>query len=215
MPVPVVFVVALAQSPLPMVGQDVAPGLISAAEHLAELGHQRVLWAGLKQASGRMALPARREAFAARGDELGIQVAEFLVDESGFQGVSANERLVRGAYQQLSELIENAGLSGATAIMAYNDLVATGFAQALREHGYRIPQDISLVGYDNFYADLTIPALSTIDMNIHEIGRRGAEMALRCVDDPDLYESMKGQTVRVPNVFVPGGSTAPPRGEKP
>lgn len=63
-----------------------------------------------------------------------------------------------------------------TAIFAMSDLMATGAMRALHENGYRIPEDISLHGFDHLEAsELVIPALTTIDLPLHEIGKQAAQ----------------------------------------
>src|SRR5690606_35146108 len=64
-----------------------------------------------------------------------------------------------------------------TAIFAGNDLVAAGAIQALREHGLRVPDDISIVGYDDVppAADL---GLTTVHLPHDELGRAAVRLAL-------------------------------------
>ncbi|HBA46819.1 MAG TPA: LacI family transcriptional regulator [Lachnospiraceae bacterium] len=74
------------------------------------------------------------------------------------------------AYVRMNRMLEDGNIP--TAVIAINDFSAAGIAQSLTEHGYRIPQDISLVSYDNTYiADVLIPKLTSIDYNYENMGR--------------------------------------------
>ena len=58
------------------------------------------------------------------------------------------------------------------AIIAVNDVVATGILKFLKEQGIRVPEDISVIGYDNrSVAQISVPLLTTIDQNAYELGR--------------------------------------------
>jgi DNA-binding LacI/PurR family transcriptional regulator len=70
------------------------------------------------------------------------------------------------------------------AIFCGSDQIARGVADALREHHVRVPDDIALVGYDNWeiIASATRPSLTTVDMNIRELGRQAALQLLGLID---------------------------------
>ena len=67
------------------------------------------------------------------------------------------------------------------AVFCGNDLIARGVADALRESGVRVPQDVAVVGYDNWevMAESARPPLTTVDLDLVEIGRVAA---LRLLD---------------------------------
>ncbi|MGF7142176.1 LacI family transcriptional regulator [Anaerotaenia torta] len=70
-----------------------------------------------------------------------------------------------------------------TAVIAINDFSAAGVIRSIAEHGYRIPQDISVVTYDNTYiTDLIMPRLTSIDYNYKEFGRKLIETAVAAVE---------------------------------
>ena len=81
------------------------------------------------------------------------------------------------AYVRMNRMLEEGNIP--TAVIAINDFSAAGIAQSLTEHGYRIPQDISLVSYDNTYiADVLIPKLTSIDYNYENLGNKLVETAI-------------------------------------
>jgi LacI family transcriptional regulator len=65
-------------------------------------------------------------------------------------------------------------------IFCGNDLLARGAADALRERGVSVPDDVALVGFDNWeiIAEKTRPPLTTVDMNLHDLGRIAGERLL-------------------------------------
>ncbi len=70
------------------------------------------------------------------------------------------------------------------AIFCGNDLIARGVADGLRERGRRIPDDVALIGFDNWEimsAYSRVP-ITTVDMNLHEVGRLAAERLLHAID---------------------------------
>ncbi|MGH6905410.1 MAG: LacI family DNA-binding transcriptional regulator, partial [Geminicoccaceae bacterium] len=67
-----------------------------------------------------------------------------------------------------------------TAIITYNDAQAIGVIKGLQEAGLRVPDDVSVVGFDDIaVAALFEPALTTVAQPIDDIGRLGAEMLIR------------------------------------
>ena len=85
------------------------------------------------------------------------------------------------AYARMNRMLEEGNIP--TAVIAINDFSAAGIAQSLTEHGYRIPQDISLVSYDNTYiADVLIPKLTSIDYNYENLGNKLVETAIGALE---------------------------------
>jgi LacI family transcriptional regulator len=70
------------------------------------------------------------------------------------------------------------------AIYCGSDQLARGAAEALRDEGLRVPLDVALVGTDNWdlMAEGRAPSLTTIDMDLHEIGRTAADYLLEAID---------------------------------
>jgi len=90
-----------------------------------------------------------------------------------------------------------------TAVLAANDLVAAGAAHALRAAGLRVPDDVSLAGYDNLPTALDLwPNLTTVHVPLEEIGRKAIELAFGPAESRTL--------VTVPTALVVRESTAAP-----
>ncbi len=142
-----------------------------AVDHLVALGHRRI--AHIDGAGGAGA--RRRQAgYAAAMKKHGLGpmiVTGSYTEEGGAAGV-----------RQLLETKHKP-----TAIFAANDLAALGALQALAEAGRSVPEDVSLVGYDNgWLAGLQHISLTTIDQPRHQLGATAVELLIERLD--------KGQT---------------------
>lgn len=97
-----------------------------------------------------------------------------------------------------------------TAVIAINDFTAAGVMSCLNEHGIRVPEDISVVSYDNTYiAEITFPGLTTIDYNYEEYGRRLIGVAISAAEG---REGELLQTVE-PSLIVRKSSGPAPAGD--
>ncbi len=186
--VPVVVAFAEGDIPFLNVRQDSVPACADAAAYLAELGHGRVLWAGLG------ASPRRKAAFLRASATHGLRVDELSLDATSPRKTTD---LVKLSCDRFGDYLDGTELR-ATAVIAGNDLLAIGMMYAMAARGIRVPEDVSIIGYDNLYASVAVPALTTIDMNLIEMGQKATEMAIRA-STPEA-ESIK--TVFVPNRLI-------------
>ncbi|MTE19135.1 LacI family DNA-binding transcriptional regulator [Streptomyces sp. TRM43335] len=165
--------------------------------HLLSLGHRRVGYVAgpAERTTTRHRLEGHRSALADHAPELLADV----------------ERLtVHGAYDRSSgydgalELLRRE--PGLTAVLAANDTVALGVCAALRDRGLRIPEDVSVAGFDDlpFSADAA-PALTTVRIPLHEAGARAGRLALGRESAPP------GCVATVRTELMARASTAPPR----
>ncbi|NUT90683.1 MAG: LacI family DNA-binding transcriptional regulator [Saccharothrix sp.] len=108
-----------------------------------------------------------------------------------------------GGYAAARELL--AAKTGATCVFAVNDVMAMGAMAALREHGLRVPEDVSLAGFDDIptLRDLA-PGLSTVRLPLEDMGERAARLVLD--DNPTV------RTVRAAGEVVLRASTSSPSG---
>jgi LacI family transcriptional regulator len=92
-----------------------------------------------------------------------------------------------------------------TAIIAFNDVSALGAMAALREGGYKVPEDVSVMGFDDIeFASIAYPALTTIRQPLHEMGASAAELLLR-----KLTNDEKVRNLRVRPELIVRSSTCP------
>jgi LacI family transcriptional regulator len=152
---------------------NVAGGYL-ATKHLIEHGHRQIAhlagWLAIKDARDR--LEGYKRALA----DAGLPFDERLVVTGDFVEVGGQ----RGAQELLGR-----GLPF-TALVAGNDQMAAGALHTLRAHGLRVPQDISLIGYDDvLFARYLFPALTTIRQPLAEMGRAAARLALGALGADD------------------------------
>ena len=88
---------------------------------------------------------------------------------------------VEGGIQATQEIMEKGSMP--TAIICTNDTMSVGSMRALKEKGYRIPNDISIVGFDDaFIAEHTDPPLTTIRVAKEEMGEQATDIILRVIN---------------------------------
>src|SRR5205807_9167651 len=99
-----------------------------------------------------------------------------------------------------------------TGVFVLNDLMALGALEAARAAGHRVPEDLSIVGFDDIpFAALANPPLTTVGQPIRELGERAADMLLQVVEAGYTAESTDAPNVLLPNRLVERSSTAPAR----
>jgi len=150
---------------------DYANGIAQAVDHLRALGHSRIAFI-----SGPLRLESvreRRDAFLKRLNEpRGGPRREALVEEGNHK--------VDGGFNAMLRVLERA--PGTTAVIASNDLTAIGALRAIRQHGLRVPDDISVVGFDDIQmAQFTEPPLTTVKLVRTEVARLACEALLHSI----------------------------------
>lgn len=86
---------------------------------------------------------------------------------------------IDGAYSDMKKILDNHELS-ASAYAADNDLIAAGAMRAIKEYGLKIPEDISIIGFDNMpLCDITDPPLTTVDVQKQQFGSLAAEQLIK------------------------------------
>jgi LacI family transcriptional regulator len=167
-----------------------------ATEHLLELGHERIAF--IDGPRGLRTSAERRTGYLEALQAAGIAEDPRLICEGDYreQGGAAAAR----------ELIERR--TPFTAIFASTDLMATGALQVLAADGLRVPEDVSLVGFDDVtFARWLSPRLTTVRVPMDEIGTRAMQRLLRLLDGED--DSPRLVNVH-PTDLVVRDSTAPP-----
>ena len=144
---------------LSSIASDNRAGGALAAEHLAELGHERfgVITAPPRNVDAKERLAGAREALRAAG-----------VDDDRVL-VATDDASVVGGERAATEILDRD--RRVTALVAYNDLMAVGAMRAVRAAGLRIPSDVSVVGFDNVdLATYVDPPLTTIAQATSQMG---------------------------------------------
>jgi LacI family transcriptional regulator len=145
------------------VRHDIYGGARMAVDYLVSQGHTSI-----GMLTGRAAPPRLMERVVGFRDALadhGLPVSDDLI-----LGGSATTDFQRGREAALELLARHPNI---TALFAYNDLIALGAIHACRELGRRVPDDLSIIGFDdNQFAPMVTPALTTIRLDKHELGRK-------------------------------------------
>ncbi len=146
-------------------------------KHLYELGHRQIAFMRGETCSADS--DDRWECFRSVAKQIGINIHPNLVITVPL-GVSSPEIGYPATYQLLARK------EPFTAIVAFNDLAAIGAMSAVREHGLRVPQDISVLGFDDIKsAAFQNPSLTTIRQPLHRVGRTAALTLLRRITHRD------------------------------
>jgi LacI family transcriptional regulator len=198
--IPVVLV-DQAHEALPTVTVDDVEGGRLATTHLIELGHRRIAFAGdtVDGVHGPSASSRRCVGYQRALSEAGLPVRTDLVKLRPHG---------REAAEIARDLLELA--SPPTAVFAASDLQALAMIDALEALGKRVPDDLSVIGFDDVelarYAGLT-----TVSQPLEDSGTRGAELLLAALEGEDVLQSRQ----HLPLELVVRGTTAPPRGGEP
>jgi LacI family transcriptional regulator len=179
-------------SDVPSVVPDNARGMRRAAEHLRDLGHHTVAYLAGPEAS--WADGKRWRSLREATSELGQAVRR----------IGPGLPTVRGGEAAAGEWLQNQTSS----VVAYNDQMAMGFIRALQKRGISVPEDVSVVGFDNSYeAGLVAPALTTVEAPLYALGSSAVTNLLAFARGA---QSQSGQPLVLPARLIVRGSTAVP-----
>jgi LacI family transcriptional regulator len=183
--------------PIDTVTIDGELGEYGAVQHLIGLGHRRIAMMG---GPIHLSTIADRE----RGYRRALEDAGIEPDPALIAHGDLRQETARDLTPRLMVLEDPP-----TAVVTINDLSTIGALLALRSLGLRVPQDVSIVGFDDVPGSVLYdPPLTTVAQPVHEIGQRAIELVARRVASPDVpFEEVVFGT----HLLV-RGSTAPARG---
>lgn len=177
-----------------LVTNDIGGGAL-AADHLADLGHRAIAFAGdpRHSADSRHRLRGLRDGLANRGIRL---AAEHVYSCEKVE----NEPGAAFAEEFLSRPLE------VTAIVMANDALAFGFMQVALRRGIRMPEQLSIIGFDGLpQGALVYPALTTVSQPMRDIGRVACQRLVESIETPGRSEK-----IEFPMALIIRESTAPP-----
>ena len=153
---------------IPSVVPDIEPGVGELLDHLQSLGHRSIGY--LSGPTASWINQVRWSALFDRAVERGLSIVELGPTAPTREGGAAMLPRVRAA--------------AVTAVVAYNDLMAMGLLRACRDAGIGVPEDLSIVGFDDIFgADLTSPTLTTVRSPMRELGEHAVRSLLAEIDD--------------------------------
>jgi LacI family transcriptional regulator len=185
---------------LPSVAADDVDGVAQALGHLHALGHRTVAvaagpsgsWSGSRRVTGL------RQAAERLGDVTLVELGSFRPYSSG--GYAA---------------ADHALASGATAVVAFNDLMALGMLDRFRGRGVRVPEDISVVGFDDVaFATLVSPAMTTVRVPHVGLGRSAVDLLVSALGAGADPADRTAEDEQLPVELVIRGSTGPLSAER-
>jgi len=182
---------------VPSVGSANWSGGLAATRHLIELGHRRI--AAITGPEDMMCSLARLDGYRSAMNSAGLPIRDEWIRFGDFH--------VSGGRDRAREVLDDP--ERPTAIFAGSDMQALGVLEAGRERGIRVPEELSVVGYDDIpLARWLTPKLTTVHQPLRRMGEEAARLALSLGDAP------AGATPRMDlaTSLVVRDSTAPPAG---
>lgn len=146
---------------------DFRTAVYDALDYLTELGHTKIAYLGGKEYVGNQELfeDERKQAFISYMNR--HELDSSIIYEDSFSTASG--------YQMMQRLLENQDLP--TAVFAASDAIALGAMRAVQEKGFSVPDDISIIGFnDSEMSSYTTPALTTIAAPAYDMGQHGANL---------------------------------------
>ncbi|MGY1726783.1 LacI family DNA-binding transcriptional regulator [Geodermatophilus sp. SYSU D01062] len=196
LPAVVVDPAGLPDLDVPTIGATNWAGGVAATEHLTALGHRRI--AHVAGRPGLWCTRARLDGYRAALDDAGLAADPQLVVPGEFDYASGARAAAR-----LLELADPP-----TAVFAASDQMALGVYEAVRRRGLRVPDDVSVVGFDDLpQAAWSSPPLTTVHQPLGQMGELAVRTVLRLVNG----ERLEGPKVELATRLVVRDSTGAPR----
>lgn len=156
---------------------DVVPnienGIVEAVEHLYQLGHKRLAY--ISGPKNSWMNNTRWNLLLKHAVARGMNIVEIGPNTPSLDAGKA-------AYERVQA-------AGVTAVVAYNDLMAIGFMKEAAKRGIRIPEQLSVIGFDNIFgSDFTSPPLTTVEIPLAKVGEQAVEALLKLLDDKEDYQ---------------------------
>jgi LacI family transcriptional regulator len=181
---------------------DETLGAQLALQHLIDLGHERIAF--FKGPPWNADAPFRWQAIQDVASELGVEISPDLVVQT--TGISYGEVFFEQGYTHAQDLLK----TGAefTALSAFNDFSAIGAIRGFLDAGLRVPEDISVIGFDDIQiASFFNPSLTTIRQPLQEMGATAGRILLENLAGGNLPKK-----VMVEPELIVRSSTGPVRG---
>ena len=179
---------------VPRIFVENAEGAYHATRHLIEAGHRRIAYLGGPH--GLFTVVERREGFMLAMHEAGIPIRSEYVAMGSFA-----PELARAATVKFLELKEPP-----TAIFASSDFLAIGAVMGLRDKNVSVPDEVSLIGFDDMaFGALLTPPLTAIRQPVEQLGRQGFQtlFALLNGESPPLLTRLPVELIRRQSVAAP------------
>jgi LacI family transcriptional regulator len=183
-----------------VIGSDNAGGGRLAADHLVGLGHRRLAF--IAGPEGHLHADARLAGVRSRLAEAGLDLEAHVVARCAFDYASGAAAAARW--------LALPAAARPTAVVAGNDAMAIGVLHAAAEREVRVPDHLSVVGYDDVpQAAYTVPALTTVQQPLAEMGAAAVERLLTRIEAPGAAPPLRHQVLPVRLVVRHSTAAAP------
>lgn len=181
---------------LPTVTSDNFRGAYDATSHLIRLGHTRIGVIG----STISTLYQRVEGYKKALSDNNLQLDDFLIASNGFENINAGD--VNEGLYTAKAMLEDPKLRP-TAIIALNSLLTTGTLLAINELGLKIPDDIAIIGWDDFeLAPLLNPPLTVVKQSDYNIANIACNRMLQLINNPEEVSSKENKVVLATELVI-------------
>jgi DNA-binding LacI/PurR family transcriptional regulator len=162
---------------------DYRKGIREAVQHLAVMGHRDISF--ITGPPRLRAAKLRQDAYVASMAEIGVKVpASYMIE---------GDHTMEGGFAAALQLFDRAHLP--TAVLCSNDMTAIGVLHAVSSRGLRVPEDISIIGFDDIHmAQFTVPPLTSVRMDGTDLATAACN-ALPLRPDSDAHSVSKEQLV--------------------
>ncbi|MFP4697231.1 MAG: LacI family DNA-binding transcriptional regulator [Eubacteriales bacterium] len=170
-----------------VISSDNEFGIDLAVKYLYELGHRKIGF--ITGASMTYPGKKRKDAFYKNIKKLNIDFkSKYLVEKGYFT--------IEDGYKAMNRILELTDKP--TAVVAAADYLAIGAIKAIREKGYNVPEDFSIIGFDDIeLANLFTPSLTTVRQNVSLIGEEAATQLIK-----SIHENNANEVIKVPVELV-------------
>lgn len=182
-------------------------GAVSAVEHLLSLGHQRIGYIGGDPRNYHTNLSIDKQ----RADGYRDALVKNGVAPSDDWFASGKYYSLEDGHKIMEKFLQRGEV---TAVLTACDILAAGALQAIYEQGLRVPDDISVVGFDDTYAPYLSPPLTTVRQPMFEIGQMAARIAIEAQESTPGYRSEPYRIERLFTHLAVRASTSVPRGHR-
>lgn len=172
--VPMVFIDAYPQLPgASHVYNDQAAGAHKALSYLYALGHRHIMFV---RGASSDSYEVKEQVFHEFMKKKGLSDAGSVIDIGDGNSVDTVDNTTRKLVKKLQDL-------RSTAIFCCNDMIGVGAIHACRHAGLRVPEDVSVVGYDNIsLARYIEPKLTSVDQNMYKLGTNAVDLLLKMLE---------------------------------
>lgn len=203
----------LAQRKVPLVFVDVGPdgpginvlkvdyhhGIRQGVQHLAALGHRNIAF--VRGPEGLHSAQSRLDAFLESLRECGIAPNP--------AWILPGDHTLEGGMAAMQQLLTEKNMP--TAVMCSNDMTAIGVLHTMYRAGLRVPDDLSVIGFDNIHiAEVTIPPLTTVQMSRFDLAKAAVTALRACAEGTE--KSVQKHEYNIQTDLVVRESTGFPRG---